>query len=160
MATLVPAFAVWLLVIAPQAADVLAKGGNTLIVFREGFIQALVLGPLIGLSQAAALRGHTSRWAWWFAANVTTYLGGAALHELGALLKHAWSLPEPTTTFFPVVAFAIHGAWMLWVTAPQAVSRPTAPLPVTHGDRGHRGGRNKSSAAARHRWRARRRAQR
>src|SRR5512146_452794 len=69
MATLVPAFAVWLLVIAPQAADVLARGGNTLLVFREGFIQALVLGPLIGLSQAAALRGHTTRWAWWFAAN-------------------------------------------------------------------------------------------
>jgi hypothetical protein len=65
MATLVPAFAVWLLVIAPQAADVLARGGMTLILFREGFIQALVLGPLIGLSQAAALRGHSSRWAWW-----------------------------------------------------------------------------------------------
>lgn len=134
MATLVPAFVLWLLAIAPQAADVLAKGGSTLIVFREGFIQALVLGPLIGLSQAAALRGHTSRWAWWFAANVTTYLSGAALHELGVWLKHEWSLPAPTTTFFPLVAFAIHGAWMLWVTAPQAASHqaPTAasrPLP-------------------------------
>ncbi len=130
LATLVPAFVVWLLVLAPQAADVLAKGGSTLIVFREGFIQALVLGPLIGLSQAAALRGHTSRWAWWFAANVTTYLSGAALHELGVLLKHAWSLPEPTTTFFPLVAFVIHGAWMLWVTAPQATSHP-APTPAS-----------------------------
>jgi hypothetical protein len=134
MATLLPAFVVWLLVIAPEAADVLAKGGTTLLLFREGFIQALVLGPLIGLSQAAALRGHTSRWAWWFAANVTTYLSGAALHELGVWLKHVLSAPEPTTTFFPVVAFAIHGAWMLWVTAPQAASHqaPTAasrPLP-------------------------------
>ncbi len=110
IATLVPAFVVWLLAIAPQAADVLAKGGNTLLVFREGFIQALVLGPLIGLSQAAALRGHTSRWAWWFAANVTTYVSGAALHELGTWLKHEWSLPAPTTTFFPLVAFVIHGA--------------------------------------------------
>ncbi len=132
MATLVPAFFVWLLVIGPQAADVLAQGGKTLIVFREGFIQALVLGPLIGLAQAAALRGHTSRWAWWFAANVTTYLSGAALHELGVLLKHEWSAPEPTTTFFPVVAFAIHGAWMLWVTAPQtqATSHPK-PTPAS-----------------------------
>ncbi len=133
-ATLVPAFVVWLLAIAPQAADVLAKGGSTLAVFREGFIQALVLGPLIGLSQAAALRGHTSRWTWWFAANVTTYLSGAALHELGVWLHHEWSIPAPTTTFFPLVAFAIHGAWMLWVTAPQAASHlaPTAasrPLP-------------------------------
>ena len=130
MATLVPAFVVWLLVIAPQAADVLAKGGNTLILFREGFIQALVLGPLIGLSQAAALRGHTPRWAWWFAANVTTYLSGAALHELGIWLKDELSFPEPTTTFFPLVAFAIHAAWMLWVTAPQAASHP-APAPAS-----------------------------
>ncbi len=159
-ATLVPAFFVWLLAIAPEAADVLAKGGNTLILFREGFIQALVLGPLIGLSQAAALRGHTSRWAWWFAANVTTYLSGAALHEWGVWLKHELSAPEPTTTFFPVVAFAIHGAWMLWVTASPAISRPSAPLPATHGDRAHRRGSNESDAAAQHRWRARHRAQR
>jgi hypothetical protein len=130
MATLVPAFFVWLLAIAPEAADVLAEGGKTLILFREGFIQALVLGPLIGLSQAAALRGHTSRWAWWFAANVTTYVSGAALHEVGVWLKHELSLPEPTTTFFPVVAFAIHGAWMLWVTAQQATSHPT-PAPAS-----------------------------
>ena len=135
MATLVPAFAVWLLVIAPEAVDLLAKGGNTLIVFREGFIQALVLGPLIGLSQSAALRGHTSRWAWWFAANVTTYLSGAALHELGAWLKHALSMPAQTTTYFPLVAFVIHGAWMLWVTAPQAISSARAPQPVAHDDR-------------------------
>ena len=124
MATLVPAFFLWLLVLGPEAADVLAKGGKTLLLFREGFIQALVLGPLIGLSQAAALRGHTSRWAWWFAANVTTYLSGAALHELGVWLKHELSVPEPMTTFAPVVAFVIHGAWMLWVTAPQATSHP------------------------------------
>lgn len=134
IATLLPAFAVWLLVIAPDAADVLANGGRTLVVFREGFIQALVLGPLIGLSQAAALRGHTSRWAWWFAANVTTYLTGAALHELGAWLKQEWSLPTLTTTFFPVVAFGIHGAWMLWVTAPQAWA-PDAPRSVSRRDR-------------------------
>lgn len=60
---MVPAFFVWVPTIAPQAADALAKGGNTLMLFREGFIQALVLGPLIGLAQAAALRGHISRWA-------------------------------------------------------------------------------------------------
>ncbi len=141
MATLAPAFFVWLLVIAPEAADVLAKGGKTLVLFREGFIQALVLGPLIGLSQAAALRGHTSRWAWWFAANVTTYLSGAALHELGAWLKHELSAPEPATAFAPLAAFVIHGAWMLWVTAPQASHpkpTPAGPPPAPHGDTAHR----------------------
>ena len=82
-ATVAPAFFVWLLAIAPEAVDLLAKGGNTLTVFRNGFIQALVLGPLIGLSQATTLRGHTSRWGWWAVGNVTTYLTGAAAHVLG-----------------------------------------------------------------------------
>jgi uncharacterized membrane protein YidH (DUF202 family) len=56
VATTVPAFIVWVLVLAPRITDVLARGGNTLLAFRNGFIQALVLGPLIGLSQAMALR--------------------------------------------------------------------------------------------------------
>ncbi len=90
----------------------------------------MVLGPLIRLSQAAALHGHTSRWAWWFAANVTTYLSGAALHDLGVWVKHELSAPEPTTTVFPVVAFAIHGAWVLRVTAPQATSHRNPPRPA------------------------------
>jgi hypothetical protein len=92
-ATVIPAFGVWLLAIAPQAVDLMAQGGNTLTVFRNGFIQALVLGPLIGLSQSTALRGHTSRWAWWFVANVTTYLTGAATHAWGVWLQHQLSLP-------------------------------------------------------------------
>lgn len=130
LATLAPAFVLWLLVIAPHAADLLAKGGDTLAVFRQGFIQALVLGPLIGVSQATALRGHTRRWAWWAAANVTAYLSGAALHELALWLEHELSLPARPTDFFPVAAFAIHGAWMLWVTAPQAVSAASPARPA------------------------------
>jgi magnesium-transporting ATPase (P-type) len=96
VATLVPVFIVWLLVIGPQAADVLAKGGSTLIIFRNGFIQALVLGPLIGLLQATALRPLTSRWAWWFVADVTTYLSGTLLRQLGVWLQHELSLPAHT----------------------------------------------------------------
>jgi len=30
------------------------------------------------------------------------------------------SLSGDITPAFPILAFAIHGAWMLWVTAPQA----------------------------------------
>ena len=72
IATVVPALIVWVFAIAPGAADILARGGDTLEAFKNGFIQALVLGPLIGFSQATALRGYTTRWMWWFAANVTT----------------------------------------------------------------------------------------
>lgn len=131
LATLAPAFVLWLLVIAPDAADLLAEGGNTLAVFRQGFIQALVLGPLIGVSQAVALRGHTRRWAWWAAANVTTYLCGAALHQLALWLRHELSLPTQAAGFFPLAVFAVHGAWMLWVTAPQAARPAGRPQPAS-----------------------------
>jgi hypothetical protein len=129
VATAVPAFIVWVLVLAPRITDVLAQGGNTLLAFRNGFIQALVLGPLIGLSQALALRPLTSRWAWWLLANVTTYLSGTLLRQFGVWLQHELSQPTRTPGYFPVVAFAIHGAWMLWVTAPQAVSSQRPPQP-------------------------------
>ena len=45
--------------------------GDTLAAFQNGFMQAIVLGSLIGLSEATALRDHTRRWMWWFAANLT-----------------------------------------------------------------------------------------
>jgi hypothetical protein len=123
VATLVPAFGVWLLVLAPQVTDVLAEGGNTLQALRNGFVQALVLGPLIGLSQATAFRSLTSRWAWWLLANVTSYLTGTLLREFAVWLQHELSWPARLPDYFPVAAFAIHGAWMLWVTAPRAVRR-------------------------------------
>ena len=128
-ATAVPALIAWALVLAPRITDVLAQGGSTLLAFRNGFIQVLVLGPLIGLSQALALRPLTSRWAWWLLANVTTYLSGTLLRQFGAWLQHELSQPGRTSGYFPVVAFAIHGAWMLWVTAPQAVSGRQPPHP-------------------------------
>jgi hypothetical protein len=127
IATFVPALFVWLLAIAPGAVDTLAKGGDTLQAFKNGFIQALVLGPLIGLSQATALRNDTTRWKWWFAANVTTWLFGAATYEFGKWLWHELSFPKGLTPAFPVAAFLIHGMWMLWVTAPEATAHVPPP---------------------------------
>lgn len=127
IATFVPALIVWLLAIAPGAADTLARGGDTLEAFKNGFIQALVLGPLIGLSQATALRGETTRWEWWFAANVTTWLVGAATFEFGKWLARELSLPKGIPGGFPVLAFLIHGMWMLWVTAPEATAHASPP---------------------------------
>ena len=71
-ATFAPALIVWLLAIAPEAVDILAQGGDTVAVFKNGFVQALVLGPLIGLSQATALRADTARWMWWLASRTWT----------------------------------------------------------------------------------------
>jgi hypothetical protein len=131
-ATLVPAFFVWLVVISPAAVDILVRGGDTLAAFGNGIVQALVLGPLIGLSQATAFRGHTTRWAWWLAANVVIYLSGAVLYEFGSWLQQALSLPGLVPAFFPVVAIAIHGTFMLWVTAPAATAHD-GPAPDEAG---------------------------
>jgi hypothetical protein len=78
------ALVVSLFAIAPGAVDILAQGGDTLAAFENGFISAVVLGPLVGLSQATALRDYPARWMWWFAANLTTYLLGAAADEFGS----------------------------------------------------------------------------
>ena len=120
ISTLVPALVVWLLAIAPGAIDVLAQGGDTLAAFKNGFIQAIVLGPLIGLSQATALRDHTVRWMWWFAANITTYLLGAVAYEFGKWVLGTLSISTQITPAFPLLGFLIYGVWMLWVTAPDA----------------------------------------
>ena len=130
VATIVPAFLVWVLVIAPGAVNLLPEGGATLRTFRNGFIQAVVLGPLLGFAQATAVRGLTSRWRWWFAANVTTYVVGSALHQFGVWLQHDLSLPGQAPGYFPLVGFAMYGAWMLWVTAPDATSGAGAPAPA------------------------------
>jgi hypothetical protein len=110
----------------------LARGGDTLAAFGNGVVQALVLGPLIGIAQATAFRGHTTRWAWWLAANVVTYVSGVVLYEFGGWLQQALSLPGRLPAFFPVVAIAIHGTFMLWVTAPAATAR-VGPAPDQAG---------------------------
>jgi Na+/citrate or Na+/malate symporter len=126
MATFVPAVLVWLLAIAPGAVDTLAQHGDTFSAFKNDFIQALVLGPLIGLSQATALRGYTARWKWWFVANITTWLFGAISYEFGKWLLNELSVSANITPAFPILAFVVHGVWMLWVTAPDA----TAHMPA------------------------------
>lgn len=131
MATFVPALAVWLLAIAPEAVDILAQGGDTLSVFKNGFVQALVLGPLIGLSQATALRDVTTRWKWWFAANLSTYLVGAAAYAFGRWALTGLALPTSVTPAFPLLGFLLYGLWMLWVTAPEATARTASPPPRT-----------------------------
>jgi hypothetical protein len=86
-----------------------------------------VLGPLVGLSQATALRDHTTRWMWWFAANLTTYLLGAAAYEFGKRVLGTLSISTQITAAFPLLGFLIYGVWMLWVTAPEATAMTGPP---------------------------------
>ena len=88
-----------------------------------------MLGPLIGLSQATALRDHTTRWMWWFAANLTTYLLGAAVYEFGKRVLDVASISTQITAAFPLLGFLIYGVWMLWVTAPDATAMAGQPRP-------------------------------
>jgi hypothetical protein len=122
VATFIPALAVWLLVLAPEAVDAVTAGKPTLTLFRDAFVQALVLGPLIGLAQAEALRDDTTRWRWWFVANVTSYLLAAAMYVVGGIVIAAFFSSTRLTEAFPVLAFVVHGAWMLWVTDPAAAT--------------------------------------
>ena len=139
IATFVPALLVWLLTIAPGAVDTQVSGGDTLAAFKNGFIQALVFGPLIGFSQARAIRGDTTRWKWWFVANVTTWLFAAVCWEFGKWLLDLLSLPKDIAPAFPVLAFFVHGVWMLWVTAPEATANVPRPAERRTGHIGAHG---------------------
>jgi hypothetical protein len=68
-----------------------------------------------------------------FVANVTTWLFGAVTYEFGKWLLQELSVSEDITPAFPVLAFVVHGVWMLWVTAPEATAH--APSPSEPGTR-------------------------
>ncbi len=130
VATAVPAFIVFSLVIGPEALDKVVAGSDPFQVYKDAFVQALVLGPLIGVAQAKALQGHSTRWKWWFVGNVTSWLFGAATTRLAEWLLGEFadypgdSVSITVSPAFPVLAFAVHGLWMLWITAPQATRVP------------------------------------
>lgn len=126
LATFIPAFAVWLLLLAPEAVHTATGGGETIRAFRDAFVQVLVLGPLIGLAQATVLRGNTPRWAWWFVANITTYLFGAVMYKVGGVLFRDVIAATGLTSAFPVLSFVVHGIWMLWVTDPAVTAQHQA----------------------------------
>ena len=138
VATAVPAFLAFALVIAPDALDKVVSGSNPFRVFKESLVQVVVLGPLIGVAQATALRGLTSRWQWWFVGNVTSWLFGALTTEAAKwLLGQVATYPGDSASVtvspaFPVLAIAFHGLWMLWVTAPGCHARPSRDAARLH----------------------------
>lgn len=63
----------------------------------------------------------------WFAANLTTYLLGAAAYEFGKRVLDVSSISKGITAAFPVLGFLIYGVWMLWVTAPEVTAAAGPP---------------------------------
>lgn len=132
VATLIPAFLTFMLVIGPEALDKVIGGRDPFTVYKDAFVQVLVLGPLIGASQAKALQAHTTRWKWWFVGNLTAWFLGASTIEAATwLLGRTAAYPGDTVSVtvspaFPLLTFAVHGLWMLWITAPDATRDPGA----------------------------------
>jgi hypothetical protein len=126
VATFIPCVVAFTFVIGPQALNDVVAGSDPFNVFKDAFVQAFVLGPLIGISQATALQGHTARWKWWFVGNITSWLFGALTIEAASwILGQVASYPGDSTSVavspaFPLLTIAFHGLWMLWVTAPEA----------------------------------------
>jgi hypothetical protein len=67
-----PALLGWLLLIIPAVTTAEESGTSVSGAYLLAASQTLALGPLLGLSQAALLRGYTRRWAWWIFANIAS----------------------------------------------------------------------------------------
>jgi len=67
VASVGPALLGWLFVIMPAVISAQDSGASVSGAYLLAASQTLALGPLLGLSQAAVLRGYTPRWAWWIA---------------------------------------------------------------------------------------------
>ena len=63
----------------------------------------------------------------WFAANLTTYLLGAAAYEFGKRVVDVSPISKGITPAFPLLGFLIYGVWMLWVTAPEVTAAAGPP---------------------------------
>jgi hypothetical protein len=88
--------------------------------------QTLALGPLLGLSQAAVLRGYTRRWVWWIAANIASWLIVDAVFYLLSRWFDALDFTRNDGSVAQVYLMLIAttpltGRMLLWVLAPSAV---------------------------------------
>lgn len=99
--------------------------------------QALALGPLIGFSQAWALKPYTDRWAWWIGANIVSYV---AVYVVFFLISQVFGLVDfvdgdrtPLEAYIVLVLSApISGRWLLWILAPGA-TRPVVASDLRSG---------------------------
>ena len=97
VASVGPALVGWLFVILPAVISAQDSGANVSGAYLLAASQTLALGPLLGLSQAAVLRDDTSRWAWWIAANIISWLIVDAVFYLLLAVVRPTSTSRATT---------------------------------------------------------------
>ena len=126
VASVGPALVGWLFVILP--AVISAQDSNTSVsgAYLLAASQTLALGPLLGLSQASVLRGYISRWAWWIAANLASWLIVDAVFYLLSQWFEALDFTRQDGSVAQVYLMLIAstpltGRMLLWVLAPSAV---------------------------------------
>ena len=126
VASVGPALVGWLFVILP--AVITAQDSLTSVTgaYLLAASQTLALGPLLGLSQAAVLRGYTRRWAWWIAANLASWLIVDAVFYLLSQRFEALDFTRQDGSVAQVYLMLIAstpltGRMLLWVLAPSAV---------------------------------------
>jgi len=125
VASVGPALLGWLFVITPAVLN--AQDSNTSVsgAYLLAASQTLALGPLLGLSQANVLRPYTSRWAWWIAANIVSWLIVDAVFYLLSQWFDALDFTRNDGSVAQVYLMLIAttpltGRMLLWVLAPSA----------------------------------------
>ena len=119
----VSALIIWFVFVVPAVIDAANSGGNVREAYLLGVSEGLALGPLLGVGQSFALRPYTTRWAWWIAAMVFSYLIVVAVTYLLSRLFDGIDLQSASTweIFLMLLATTpLSGRALLWVTAPSA----------------------------------------
>lgn len=131
-ACLGPGLLAWIAIVLPSVTHAATSGGDVQVAYLLAVSQALAFGPLLGLSQALMLRPYTSRWAWWIAANVVSWLVvDAAVYLLSLVfggldfLRDDGSAAEVYGML--LLTTPLTGRWVLWVTAKDAVREVPHP---------------------------------
>ena len=139
-AALVPAVLVWAASVVPTAVNADRAHQDVRVAYVLAVGQALALGPVIGFSQAWALRRYSRRWRWWTAANLCSWLLVYLVFWLVSLVDgfdFAHGRGTPLEAYLMLLVSApISGRWLLWVLAPGALLGVQQPARA----RSHRGG--------------------
>ncbi len=137
-AAVIPAICVWAITVVPAAlAAAEGSGKDVRVAYLLAVGQALALGPVMGFSQARALRPYTRRWKWWIAGSLCSWLTVYIVFFLISLVIDEFDFAHgdgsALEAYVMLIASApISGRWLLWVTAPSALLAATTGTPDHH----------------------------
>ncbi|HET8651808.1 MAG TPA: hypothetical protein VFM13_04455 [Gaiellaceae bacterium] len=129
MTCIVPGLLAWGLVVVPPVVETATSSGDVQAAYLLAVSQSLAFGPLLGVSQAIALRPYTSRWAWWMGANVVSWCVVALVSQLLSLAFGGLDVMRGDGSAAEVYVMLLlttplMGRWVLWVTAQSALKPP------------------------------------